>query len=48
MVIEENGKHKSADDRICPCKPAIKEELPEKGVCHCGIFCTKEYAKDNA
>ena len=27
MVIEdENGKHKSADERICPCKPAIEKE----------------------
>lgn len=44
MVIEdENGKHKSADDRICPCKPAIEEEIPEKGVCHCGIFCSPDF-----
>jgi len=50
MVIEdpETGKHKSADDRICPCKPAIEEEIPKNGVCHCGIFCTPEYAKENA
>jgi len=32
------------DDRICPCKPAINEEIPSNGVCHCGIFCTEEYA----
>jgi ferredoxin-thioredoxin reductase catalytic subunit len=45
MVIEdENGKPKSADDRICPCKPAIEHEVPEEGKCHCGIFCTPEYA----
>lgn len=44
MVIEENGKFKSADDRICPCKPAIEKEIPEEGKCHCGIFCTPEYA----
>ncbi len=44
MVIEdENGKHKSADDRICPCKPAIEEEIPQKGVCHCGIFCSPDF-----
>jgi ferredoxin-thioredoxin reductase catalytic subunit len=48
MVIEEDGKYKSADNRICPCKPAIKEEIPQKGVCHCGIFCTLEYAKEHA
>jgi ferredoxin-thioredoxin reductase catalytic subunit/rhodanese-related sulfurtransferase len=33
------------DDRICPCKPAINDEIPNDGVCHCGIFCTEEYAK---
>ncbi|MRJ07083.1 MAG: sulfurtransferase [Epsilonproteobacteria bacterium] len=30
-------------DRICPCKPAIEKEIPEEGVCHCGIFCTPQY-----
>lgn len=45
MVIEKDGKYKSADDRICPCKPAIEEEVPKHGKCHCGIFCTPEYAK---
>ena len=34
------------DDRVCPCKPAINEEIPNDGVCHCGIFCTPEYAKN--
>jgi ferredoxin-thioredoxin reductase catalytic subunit len=49
MVVEdENGKHVSADDRTCPCKPALEDEIPNKGVCHCGIFCTPEYAKKNA
>ena len=33
------------EDRICPCKPAIEKEIPEEGKCHCGIFCTPEYAK---
>jgi ferredoxin-thioredoxin reductase catalytic subunit/rhodanese-related sulfurtransferase len=32
------------EDRICPCKPAIEKEIPEDGVCHCGIFCTEKYA----
>lgn len=32
------------EDRICPCKPALKEEIPKQGYCHCGIFCTEEYA----
>jgi ferredoxin-thioredoxin reductase catalytic subunit len=45
MVIEdENGRHRSADDRICPCRPAIEKEIPEEGKCHCGIFCMPEYA----
>ncbi|NPA55650.1 MAG: sulfurtransferase [Epsilonproteobacteria bacterium] len=33
-------------DRICPCKVAIHEEIPKEGRCHCGIFCTEEYAQD--
>jgi len=45
MVVEdEDGKHKSADDRVCPCPQAIEKEVPEEGKCHCGIFCTPEYA----
>jgi ferredoxin-thioredoxin reductase catalytic subunit/rhodanese-related sulfurtransferase len=34
------------EDRICPCKPAIENEIPNDGVCHCGIFCTPEYAEN--
>ena len=44
MVEEVDGKPQSVDDRICPCKPAIEKELPEDGKCHCGIFCTPEFA----
>ena len=44
MVEEVDGKPQSVDNRICPCKPAIEKEIPEKGVCHCGIFCTPEFA----
>lgn len=32
------------EDRICPCKPALEEEIPHDGHCHCGIFCSPEYA----
>lgn len=39
----KEGKFKSTDDRICPCKPAIEKEIPETGICHCQIFCTPEY-----
>ncbi len=44
MVEEVDGKPRSVDDRICPCKPAIEKEIPEEGKCHCGIFCSPEYA----
>ena len=32
------------EDRVCPCKPAINDEIPNHGSCHCGIFCTPEFA----
>ena len=45
MVIgETKEEQKEADNRICPCKPALEREIPENGLCHCGIFCTPEYA----
>jgi ferredoxin-thioredoxin reductase catalytic subunit len=48
MVIgETKEERKEADNRICPCTPAIEKEIPEDGKCHCGIFCTPEYAKNN-
>ena len=46
MVEEVDGKPQSVDNRICPCKPAIEKEIPEDGSCHCGIFCTPEFAKN--
>ena len=46
MVIgETKEEQKAADNRICPCKPAIEKEIPEDGTCHCGIFCTPEFAE---
>lgn len=46
MVIgETKEEQKAADNRICPCKPALEKEIPEDGLCHCGIFCTPEYAQ---
>ena len=49
MVIgETKEEQKEADNRICPCKPAIEKEIPEDGLCHCGIFCTPEYAAAQA
>ncbi len=41
-------ERKEADNRVCPCKPALEKEIPQDGVCHCGIFCTPEYAKTKA
>lgn len=45
---ETKEEQLSSDNRICPCTPAIEKEIPETGKCHCGIFCTPEYAKENA
>ncbi|MEA3491946.1 MAG: ferredoxin-thioredoxin reductase catalytic domain-containing protein [Campylobacterota bacterium] len=46
MVIgETKEERREADNRICPCKPALEKEIPEDGLCHCGIFCTSEYAE---
>ena len=42
---ETEEERKKANNRICPCKPALEEEIPQNGVCHCGIFCTPEYAE---
>jgi len=39
----KEGKFKSTDNRICPCKPAIEKEIPKEGICHCQLFCTPEY-----
>ncbi|NPA28363.1 MAG: sulfurtransferase [Epsilonproteobacteria bacterium] len=41
-------ERKKADNRICPCKPALEKEIPNDGVCHCGLFCTPEYAQKKA
>ncbi len=46
MVIgETKEEQKAADNRICPCTPALEKEIPEEGKCHCGIFCTPEFAQ---
>ena len=47
MVIgETKEEQKTKENRICPCKPAIEVEIPNDGLCHCGIFCTSAYAED--
>ena len=43
MVIKENETEKN---RLCPCVPALSEEIPKKGSCHCGIFCTPQKAEE--
>ncbi len=45
MVEDVDGKPQSVDNRVCPCKPAIEKEIPQDGVCHCGIYCTPEFAE---
>jgi len=46
VVEERNGKYVSSDNRICPCPQAINDEIPNEGVCHCGIFCSPEYVEN--
>ncbi|MCK9337690.1 MAG: rhodanese-like domain-containing protein [Arcobacteraceae bacterium] len=45
MVIGDTKEEQNlANNRICPCKPALEHEIPNDGKCHCGIFCTAEFA----
>lgn len=37
-------EQKEASNRVCPCIIGVKEEIPNEGACHCGIYCTPEYA----
>ncbi|RXJ87957.1 ferredoxin-thioredoxin reductase catalytic domain-containing protein [Arcobacter sp. CECT 8985] len=41
-TLEEQRKNE--ENRLCPCTPALENEIPNTGSCHCGIYCTKEYA----
>ena len=47
FMVEGNTQEEKdkADNRLCPCTPALEKEIPSQGHCHCGIFCTVEYAK---
>lgn len=47
VQCDDDGKP-TKDNRICPCKPALESEIPTDGKCHCGIFCSIEYAKEIA
>jgi len=47
MVIGQTPKEQeTSENRLCPCVPALTNEIPSKGSCHCGIFCTKEEAQN--
>jgi sulfur-carrier protein adenylyltransferase/sulfurtransferase len=46
MVVGNTQEEKDAsNNRLCPCTPALNEEIPSMGHCHCTIFCTPEYTK---
>ncbi|MBN2619099.1 MAG: hypothetical protein JXR64_12370 [Spirochaetales bacterium] len=40
FVVQESG-----NNRVCPCTIGVKEEIPTDGTCHCGIYCTPEFAQ---
>ena len=49
MVIGKTPEEQqAADNRICPCTPALEKEIPEDGTCNCALFCTPEYAQAKA
>ena len=49
MVIGETPKEQeTSENRLCPCVSALTNEIPSKGSCHCGIFCTLEKAVEIA
>eukprot|EP01029_Cantina_marsupialis_P029151 TRINITY_DN779873_c0_g1_i1.p1 TRINITY_DN779873_c0_g1~~TRINITY_DN779873_c0_g1_i1.p1 ORF type:complete len:248 (-),score=49.91 TRINITY_DN779873_c0_g1_i1:515-1258(-) len=44
MVVGETPEQREKEDnRLCPCTPALTNEIPSQGHCHCAIFCTPEY-----
>ncbi len=49
MVIGSTKEEQvAADNRLCPCTPALSKEIPQNGKCHCTIFCTPEHARELA
>ena len=50
FMVEGKTKEerKIANNRICPCNPALQNEIPKNGRCHCGIFCTQDYVDNFA
>lgn len=48
MVVGDTQEQRDKEDnRLCPCTPALTNEIPSMGHCHCAIFCTPEYVKAN-
>ena len=48
MVIgKDANEQENEQNRVCPCVPALTQEIPTNGHCHCAIFCTPEYAKEH-
>ena len=45
MVVDDTKEENKSENRLCPCTPALEKEIPSQGHCHCGIFCTPQYAK---
>jgi ferredoxin-thioredoxin reductase catalytic subunit/rhodanese-related sulfurtransferase len=46
MVIGNTKEERAkAGNRLCPCTPALNEEIPQNGACHCTLFCTPEHAR---
>ncbi len=37
-------ERRANNNRICPCRPAVTEEISTDGRCHCGIYCTPDFA----
>lgn len=50
FMVEGQTKEEqaAADNRLCPCTPALEVEIPTQGKCHCTIFCTPEHARELA
>ena len=46
VVGDTKEQQKKANNRLCPCTPALEEEIPSQGQCHCGIFCTPKRAQE--
>ena len=49
MIIGDTPEQREKEDnRMCPCTPALTNEIPNTGSCHCGIFNTCDKAKELA